>query len=125
MVIGIALHDIGKIFEMRNGTYQKFSFLTHRGLGFEYLSDYKKIITDLYDEEFYYMVCSVLLQHHGECGENPRTLYAMLVHKIDDLEAVLTSVDEVIEEDTSTVDSAGRKIKFNDLYLNIHSRLTE
>ena len=119
MVISIALHDVGKIFEMFNGTYQKYSFLTHRGLGYEYLSNYKQFITDLYDEEFYYMICSVLLQHHGEYGENPRTLYAMLVHKIDDLEAVLTTVNDMIETDASTSDYAGRKIKFNDAYLNI------
>ncbi len=32
MVISLAIHDIGKIYEMHNGTYQEYSFVTHRGL---------------------------------------------------------------------------------------------
>lgn len=119
MIIGISLHDIGKIFEMHNGVYQPTSFLTHRGLGFEYLMQYKELIVDSYDEEFYYMVCSVILQHHGEYGENPKTLYAMLVHIIDEMEASLTGVEETLENNTTIVDSSGKKIRFNDTFLNV------
>ena len=60
MVISLALHDVGKIYEMHDGVYQKYSFLTHRGLGLEHLLQYKELIVDLYDEEFFYMICSVL-----------------------------------------------------------------
>ena len=119
MVISLALHDVGKIYEMHDGVYQKYSFLTHRGLGLEHLLQYKKLIVDLYDEEFFYMICSVLLLHHGEYGENPRTVYAMIVHMIDDLEAQLTTIDDLLQDNAITQDSAGAKVKYNGGYLNI------
>ena len=119
MVISLALHDIDKIYEMHDGVYQKYSFITHRGLGFEHLLKHKDAIVELYDEEFFYMLASVLLQHHGEYGENPRTIYALLVHMIDDMEAQLTSIDELMLSETATNDSAGLKIKYNGSYLNI------
>lgn len=121
MVISFALHDIGKIFEMYDGVYKKNSFITHRGLGFEYLTKYKKLITNLYDEEFFYMLSSVLLQHHGEYGENPKTLYALLVHTVDNMEAQLTSIDEMLGSKEFVRDASGTKIKFNGSYLNILS----
>ena len=119
MVISLALHDIGKIYEMHDGVYQGFSFFTHRGLGLEHLFPYRQMIVEFYNEELYYMICSVILQHHGEYGENPRTVYAMIVHIIDDLEAQLTSIDDLLLSGEVTCDSAGAKIKYNGTYLNI------
>ena len=123
MVIGLTLHDIGKIYEMRDGVYQKTSFVTHRGLGLEHILPYKGLIVELYGEEFFYMLCSIILQHHGEYGEAPRTLYATLVHMIDDMEAQLTSISEVLSEGITTTDAAGTKIKINGNYLNVMSNL--
>ena len=119
MVTCLALHDIGKIYEMHDGVYQAYSFLTHRGLGLEHLLPFKPLITELYDDEFFYMICSVLLQHHGEYGENPKTIYAMLVHMIDDMEAQLTSINDILANKAYTSDTAGTKIKYNGAYLNI------
>lgn len=119
MVISITLHDIGKIYEMHDGIYQEYSFITHRGLGLEHLMPYKKMIVGLYSEEFYYMICSVILQHHGEYGEYPRTVYAMIVHMIDDLEAQLTSIDDLLQSGEVTCDSGGAKIKYDGTYFNI------
>lgn len=119
MIIGLAIHDVGKIYEMKDGVYQGTSFITHRGLGYEHLLKHKSIIVELYDEEFFYMLASVILQHHGEYGENPKTLYAYLVHMIDDMEAQLTSIDDILQEGTISTDEAGTKIKFNNIYLNI------
>ena len=119
MVIGLTLHDVGKIYEMHDGIYQNYSFITHRGLGLEHLLPYKSEITDLYSEEFFYMICSIILQHHGEYGEEPRTLYAVLVHIIDDMEAQLTSINEITLEGNTTTDASGTKIKFNGNYLNL------
>lgn len=123
MVISLALHDIGKIYEMHDGVYQDYSFITHRGLGIEHLLPYKHMIVELYNEEFFYMICSVILQHHGEYGENPRTVYAMIVHMIDDLEAQLTSIDNLLQNGEITRDSAGAKIKYNGTYLNILQKM--
>ena len=119
MVIGLALHDIGKIYEMHDGLYQKYSYLTHRGLGYEHLLKHKEDVVELFDEDFFYLLSSVLLQHHGEYGENPRTVYALLVHMIDDMEAQLTSIDDLMQSESVTSDAAGTKIKYNNTYLNI------
>lgn len=120
MVIALAIHDIGKIFEMYNGTYQKYSFVTHRGLGMEHLLDYKSAVIEAYDEEFFYMLYSVIQQHHDEYGEGARTLYAFLVHMIDDMDATFSSIDEMIHNKEYTTDDAGTKMKLNDRYLNIY-----
>ena len=121
MVIGLALHDIGKIFEMHDGVYQNYSFITHRGLGLEHLLPFKPSIVELYNEEFFYMLYSILQQHHGEYGENPRTVYAMLVHMIDDMEAQFTGIDDALQAEMVTTDASGAKIKYNGSYLNILS----
>lgn len=131
MVIALAIHDVGKIFEMYNGTYQKMSFIKHQGLGYEHALQYKDKIVVLYDEEFFYMLCSVLLQHHGEFGEPPKTLYAVLAHMIDNLDATLTSFDEVMRAELFIIDESGTKIKAgldennNTKYLNILSPIEE
>ncbi len=119
MVVALAIHDIGKIYEMHNGTYQKYSFVTHRGLGMEHLFEYKDAIINAYDEDFYYMLLGVIQQHHDEYGEGARTLYAYLVHMIDNLDATFSSIDEMIMDKKYTTDGAGTKIKFNDKYFNI------
>lgn len=119
MVIGLLIHDIGKIYEMYDGVYQKNSYLTHRVLGLKYLCNFEQMIVELYDEDFFDMLCSIISQHHGEHGEYPRTLYAMLVHMIDNLEAQLTTIDTIFENNAITVDAAGAKIKFNNTYLNV------
>jgi hypothetical protein len=119
MVIALAIHDIGKIYEMYKGTYQKYSFVTHRGLGMEHLLKHKDAIIESYDEEFFYMLYSVIQQHHDEYGEGARTLYAFLVHMIDDMDATLSSFDEMIQSQEYTTDEAGTKLKFNDKYFNL------
>lgn len=121
MVISLAIHDVGKCMEMYNGTYQAHSFITHRGLGVEHLLGFKDLIVEKYNEEFFYMIFSVIQQHHDEYGEPARTLAAYLSHMIDNLDATLSSIDEMISNESYTQDAAGKKIKFNDTYLNILS----
>lgn len=98
MVISLAIHDIGKIYEMHNGTYQEYSFVTHRGLGMEYLVEHRDVIESNYDKEFFYMIYSVIQQHHDEYGEGARTLYALLVHMIDNMDAMGTDKPMTLEE---------------------------
>lgn len=122
MLIGLALHDIGKIYEMHNGIYQPNSYITHRGLGLEYLSNFKPLITELYDDEFYYMLYSIIQQHHGEYAEETRTVYALVVHLIDNMEAQITNIDDLIRQEMFITDTSGTKIKHNKKYLNILSQ---
>ena len=43
----------------------------------------------------------------------------MIVHMIDDLEAQLTTIDDLLKDNAITQDSAGAKVKYNGGYLNI------
>ena len=119
MVIGLVVHDCGKVFEMYNGTYQRYSYLTHRGLGVEHLLQYKALIIETYDEDFFYMLFSIVQQHHDEYGEGARTLYAYIAHVIDNVDATLSSFDEMIEDGKFTEDAAGKKLKLNDKYYSL------
>ena len=119
MVIGLIIHDCGKVYEMYNGAYQKYSYVSHRGLGAEHLSKYKDYITEKYDEDFYYMLYSIIMQHHDVYGDPAKTLYAFIAHQIDNIDAILTSIDEIIENGTYTEDMSGTKIRFGDRYFNI------
>ena len=119
MIIGLIIHDCGKVFEMYNGTYQRFSYVTHRGLGVEYLLQYKDFIIEKYDEDFFYMLFSILQQHHDEYGEGAKTIYAYIAHIIDNVDATLSSIDEMIENQDYISDDSGKKIKLNDRYFNI------
>lgn len=65
------------------------------------------------------MLASILLQHHGEFGEKPRTLYSMLANLIDDMEAKMTSIDQLLSDKAMITDDAGTKIKFGDSYYNV------
>lgn len=93
----IIFHDMGKVFEMNLGVYQENSFVTHRILGIEVLVKYKAAIIQLYDENFYYELVSVLQGHHGEFGDKPNTVLAFIVHLIDLLESQVTGIFDKIE----------------------------
>lgn len=119
MVIGIIIHDIGKVFEMYNGVYQQYAYITHRGLGLEHLARYKDFIIERYDMDFYYMLYAIIQQHHDEYGERALTMYSYITHLIDDMDAKLTEFDQTIEEETYITDVSGTKVKIGDKYYNI------
>ena len=96
LIIGLMVHDVGKIWEMHHGNYTPNSFVTHRLLGAEHLTSLKEQIVDLYDNEFYYHLLAIVDQHHDEYGEPAKTVYAYIAHMIDDMEAKLTVMNEVI-----------------------------
>lgn len=112
---GVLVHDLGKIKEMKLGVYQPCSIVTHRYLGIEMLP--KDKILELYGEEWWLQLVSILLQHHGEFGDECRTLASYLVHKCDLLESQLTSVVQSLEAPVAS--SAGDRIKQDGLWLSI------
>ena len=116
--LGAILHDIGKVREMELGIYQPVSRVTHRYLGAEYIAEYKKEIVEHYDEEWYYNLMSVILQHHGEYAEHCATIYAYLVHKADMMDAELTTLVTLLEN--PVIHSSGEAIKVAEVgYLNL------
>ena len=100
LVIGCILHDIGKTREMNYGVYQPGSFVSHRYFGAEMLEEHKGYLVSQYDEEWFYHLIAILLQHHGEYADPCRDVYALIVHKIDDIESSLTNLSQEIDQNS-------------------------
>lgn len=116
-MLGALLHDIGKIYEMEFGVYQPVSRVTHRYLGTELLSEYKEDIINDYSDIWYYDLISILLQHHGEYGDDCKTLCSFIVHEADNMDAKFTLVEQLLENPTEA--SSGKKIKIDSKVLNL------
>lgn len=98
LYLGAALHDVGKIFEYTNGSIVKLGQIcSHHTFGVEVLLMHKKEIVTMYDEEFFYRLCAIIEQHHGEFEERPRTIEAYVIHLIDRLESGLQYLDQTLD----------------------------
>ena len=117
LLLGVILHDIGKVFEMNFGVYQENSFVTHRILGIEMLVKYKSVIVDLFDENFYYEIISALQGHHGEFGDPPVTVLAYIIHLIDMLDSQTTGIFDKIESNEVTMKAGNMSVMVNGKYL--------
>lgn len=118
LMLSVTLHDVGKIYEMNLGVYQKTSFVTHRILGIELLVKYKSQIISLFDEDFYYKLVSVLQGHHGkEFGDAPTTIVAFIVHLIDMLDSQATSIFDRIERNDVTQRAGNTSVYVESSYL--------
>ena len=111
-MLGALLHDIGKVKEMHMGVYQPCSKVTHRFLGIEMLD--KDLIVSLYSEEWYYELVSILLQHHGECGDPCKTVSARIVNLVDEFEASAMLLKQAIElsDNSGTVNVNGQYLSY-------------
>lgn len=105
--LGVIFHDIGKVFEMNNGVYTKNSYVTHIVFGIELISKYKEVIVEAYDEDFYYQLLAIIQGHHGEFGDRPRTVPALIVHLIDMLDCRMTSALDKYEAGNVTKNDTG------------------
>lgn len=117
LLLGVILHDIGKVYEMHFGVYQENSFVTHRILGIEMLVKYKSVIIDLFDENFYYEIISVLQGHHGEFGDAPVTVLAYIIHLIDMLDSQTTGIFDKIEGNEIVMKANNMSVSVNGKYL--------
>lgn len=93
-VIGLLLHDIGKTQEYSAMSASKRAFLGHRYLGALLLEQHRELIESKYGEVGCDHIISILLQHHGQYEERPRTVLAYAVHLVDIFEAKMTSLNE-------------------------------
>lgn len=111
LYLGCVFHDIGKIYEYTNGSIIGNGLLvSHHTFGVEILLKYKEKFVDSFGEGFFYRLLSIVEQHHGEYGEEPRTVEAYLIHLVDNLESKFESLDESFqnmsgERSMTTVDS--------------------
>ena len=100
LFIGMALHDIGKIQEMYYGVYQHRSIVTHRIIGLEMVFPYKDLIVEKYGEDWYDFLLSIIAQHHtGYNAEEAKTMPAMIVHLIDNLDSLSTNLVDQLRTD--------------------------
>jgi 3'-5' exoribonuclease len=109
LILGINLHDIGKIKEMKDGDYRKNSFVTHREFGVELLYANRALITEKFDDDFFYRLISIIRGHHDEYEEKAKTVYAYIVHLIDMLDSQVTHILDVVEGEGLKEDSSGDK----------------
>lgn len=99
LFIGCALHDIGKVYEYGLGAVtDEGKVLSHRTFGVLFCASHKKDIVEALGRDGYRLLLSIIEQHHGEYGERPRTVAAYVVHRLDMLESVLTSVNTLLKD---------------------------
>ena len=114
VLIGLLVHDLGKIIEIENGAYSKMSIVPHTYWGIEILSEHKEDIVKTYSEMFYVELQAIILEHHGEFGERPKTIYAYLVHVIDLLDSRVSGLYELLKTDAPEhIKFDGYRLQFN------------
>lgn len=117
LYLGALFHDIGKIYEMHLGAYQTISVAKHQFIGTEIVGNFKSDIVEKFSSEFYYQLMSIILQHHGQFGEPPKTVAAYIIHKADMLDSDMTLLLQLMESPMQ--DSSGDKIKIDSDYLTL------
>lgn len=112
VMLGVLLHDIGKIKEMHMGVYQPCSKVTHRFLGIEMLE--KDLIVENYGEDWYYELVSIMLQHHGEWGDPCKTVSARLVNLVDEFEAKAMLIKQAVDisDNCGTINIDGQYLSY-------------
>ena len=117
LILGIALHDIGKIVEMHYGNYTEMSsYVGHTIFGAEMLVEHKDLIVNSYSEQWYYELLAILVQHHGEFETPCKSIMAFVIHNIDMLDATFTGISQDLESN-AVIDASGVKIKRDGKYL--------
>lgn len=97
--LGLFLHDMGKIYELKDGAYWEESIVAHTTSGIWFLDQYKDRIVSLYGRLFYLELVAIISQHHGEFGERPKTVYSYLVHVVDLLDSRVSGLQKKLDED--------------------------
>jgi len=107
LLTGAVLHDIGKIEELtyeRSFDYSdKGRLLGHIVVGVEMVE--KKIaVLDHFPEELALVLKHLLISHHGQyiwgSPKRPKTLEAIVLHNLDDLDAKFNGVQAFLEKHT-------------------------
>ena len=117
VILGLIVHDFGKMLELKNGAYTEISIVPHTYLGIEIISKYRDLIERTYNPMFYRELQAIILEHHGEFGERPKTVYAYLVHVIDLLDSRVSGLQRKVEGlelgDTTNIAFDDYKLQFN------------
>lgn len=90
-LLGIALHDIGKIWEYtEEKQMSELWFVDHKAYGIECLALHKDAIVEQIGISNYYHLMALINEHHGEFGEPCHSVPACLAHYVDFAESRVT-----------------------------------
>lgn len=105
LLAGVFLHDLGKIEELTVTNHIDYSdsgrLMGHITLGVEFLSEYIRGMED-FPSELKMKLMHMIVSHHGELENGspvrPMTVEALLLHYIDNLDAQIRGVNQVLEK---------------------------
>jgi len=108
LLTGAVMHDIGKIeefeYQQRIGYTDQGRLVSHIVIGIRMLEDKLREVTG-FPEDQAWLLKHMIISHHGsrEFGspEPPKTLEAVLLNYIDEIDAKMTSVREFMAADDS------------------------
>ncbi|MDR3111287.1 MAG: HD domain-containing protein [Planctomycetaceae bacterium] len=111
LLVGVFLHDIGKIREMTSGNEMVYTsqgqILGHPFLGveilYEYIQKVEQLLGEPFDAEKAMLLKHLLISHHGSYENNaarlPMTLEAIALHYIDSLDSKIAEFSKYIADD--------------------------
>ena len=105
LLAGVLLHDIGKISEMSHELFVDYTnagkLLGHLQIGAD-MAQEKMSAIDGFPEELRLQLLHFILSHHGELENGspvlPKTIEAIVLHHIDNLDAQAAAFSRVIRE---------------------------
>lgn len=125
LIAGAVLHDIGKLREFDYATAIDYSdegrLLSHIVIGLEMLDDKLRQIADV-PREAANLLKHMIVSHHGDPAfgalEPPKTIEAVVLHFIDDLDSKVNAVREFIaKEDASQTWTAYHRVLGRHFYM--------
>jgi len=124
LIAGVLLHDVGKIEELSVTNHIDYSdsgrLLGHITLGVEFIDEYLRGIEG-FPRELAVKLKHMIVSHHGllENGSPivPMTVEALLLHYIDNLDAQLRGVSQVLEKNTGRNGNWTEYVRLLDRYI--------
>lgn len=115
LYLSAVLHDIGKIFEYKDGVISEMGkAMAHPTIGCLMVSNYEQQIEELMGEDFYYKLLAAIAQHNGDgYGEMPRTVVSYVLNRFDLLESELALLNQNLEGKDSETQMVVAGMKLN------------
>jgi 3'-5' exoribonuclease len=124
LLAGVLVHDLGKIEELSVTNHIDYSdsgrLLGHIILGIEFLFEYLRGMEE-FPKELEMKLMHMIVSHHGllENGSpiRPMTVEALLLHYIDNLDAQVRGVNQVLEKSTARDGNWTEYVKLLDRFI--------
>jgi 3'-5' exoribonuclease len=105
LLVSVFMHDIGKLHEMRHELYVDYTtegkLLGHLQIGCDMMQEKMRAIPD-FPDQLRLQLLHCLLSHHGELINGsaivPKTLEAIVLHHIDNLDAQAAAFQRLVAE---------------------------